>query len=289
MRVLVTGAGGMMGSALARAARERGWEVHAAARADLDIADAAAVGRAMEVARPTAVVNAAAYTAVDAAERDAAPATRVNEEGPAILARHCAERGAALLHISTDYVFDGRAQRPYRPTDATRPLSVYGRSKLAGEERVRAIAPRHLIVRTSWVLSSRDRSFVSLVIELARKPDPPRIVNDQIGSPTIVRDLVPSLLHALQQSCASDDRWGTYHFANAGQTTRYELACEILRLIGGELASRPIVPVSSAELDAPAKRPRYSVLDTTSFARAFGITPRPWREGLEETMREVGR
>jgi dTDP-4-dehydrorhamnose reductase len=285
MRLLVTGSAGMVGSTLLRHVAERAWEPLGLSRAELDITDGVAVERRLETLRPDAVINAAAYTAVDAAERDADGAMRANRDGPAVLARACMRFDIPLLHLSTDYVFDGGQSRPYRPSDPVAPLNVYGWSKLAGEEAVRALCPRHLIVRTSWVLSI-EKSFVRTVLRVAEKGEEMRIVANQRGSPTAAHDLAVALVDAMVRALERPDLWGTYHFANDGEATWYEVATEILRLLlpAPGVGTSSLRPVTSEELGAAARRPKYSVLDTGSFTEAFDITPRPWREALGEAL-----
>ena len=197
MRILVTGARGQLGNELVRQALQRGWLVIPLAHTDLDIGDREAVGRAIQTAKPSALVNAAAYTRVDDAEREPALAMRVNAEGPRNLARACRKEGIPLVHFSSDYVFDGRSRRPYYPDDPPSPLGAYGRSKSEGERAVREETDRHIILRTAWVFGVQGRNFVKSILQRAGQGEPLRVVDDQVGSPTAADDLAVAALTAL--------------------------------------------------------------------------------------------
>lgn len=285
MRAMVTGAGGMTGAELVRQARKKGWKCEGYMKSDLDIADPYAVEAAIKSARPDLVFNAAAFTAVDAAESSREDALRVNGDGAANVARAAKAIGATVVHISTDYVFDGRASRPYLPSDPVNPINAYGKTKLAGEIGVRDAAQKYLVVRTSWVYSHEGRNFVRAMLRAADDKRELRIVNDQQGSPTSSADLASALLEAGEAVHASPSLAGTYHFSNSGITTWYEFAKAIFEIRGGE-APR-MRPISTSEYPTPAKRPAWSALDTTSFERAFGVQPRSWRDALTDTMRRL--
>jgi dTDP-4-dehydrorhamnose reductase len=285
-RVLVTGAGGMVGRALLESGRALGWEIVGTTRSELDIADPAAVRAAVVAAEPRVVLNAAGYTQVDTAESEPELARRANVDGPTWLADTCAAHGVPLIHISTDYVFDGGARRPYRPDDSPHPLCVYGHTKWEGEQAVRECLDRHLIVRTSWLYAPHGRNFLRTIAGLARERDTLRMVADQHGSPTLAADLARALLRAAAAAAENADVWGTYHFCNAGETTWHGFASAIV----DGLASRPgvvcrrVVPITTAEYPTAATRPAYSVLDTTSWTAAFGLAPRPWQEALSDAL-----
>jgi dTDP-4-dehydrorhamnose reductase len=284
MKVMVTGAGGMTGSEIVRQAKEREWDVIPLAKIDLDISDADAVEGIVGSERPDVIINAAAYTAVDAAERDAETAMAVNAAGPQNLARAAKTNGAQLLHISTDYVFDGEGTEPYLPEHRPSPINMYGESKLAGEIAIRDACAEHVIVRTSWVYSHDGKNFVRTMLKAAGNGKEIRVVNDQHGCPTSSQDLADALVHAtnlMMRSYVS----GTYHFCNAGETTWFDFANAIFDLRDAE--HPPVVPISTAEFPTAAKRPRWSVLDTSSFQLAFGVEPRPWRDALKETMEKI--
>ena len=284
MKVFVTGASGMTGAQLVSQARSRGWSAIAATHHDLDITDLSAVEDAIAAERPDMVFNAAAYTAVDRAEEAVEDAMSVNSSGAANVARSAALAGAAMIHISTDYVFDGSANSPYAPDADPCPVNVYGESKLAGELSVRDECARHLIVRTSWVYSHEGKNFVLTMLKAAGENRDLKVVNDQTGSPTSSADLAEALLAAGEKLLNDDSLAGTYHFANAGQTTWYDFAREIFRLRG---LSPGIKPVSTADFRTAARRPKWSVLDCTSFDSSFGVKRRSWQDALKNTMEKI--
>jgi dTDP-4-dehydrorhamnose reductase len=274
---LVLGAAGQLGSALAGRLGERGLPFAARDSRGLDVADAGAVARALAEIRPGAVLNAAAYTDVDGCERDPARAAAVNALAPAALARLCREAGIGLLHVSTDYVFDGRTEGPLAEDAPVAPLSEYGRSKLAGERAVLAASPDFVVVRTSWVFG-RGKNFIASVrarAETVRKDPsagPLRVVDDQVGSPTYAEDLAGGLLDLLDRGGR-----GLYHLANRGAASRLELARFALDAAG--LADLEIQPVKTVDFPLPAQRPLHTVLDCAR-ARAAGVSLRPWQEAV---------
>lgn len=279
MRWLVTGSGGQLGRCLVRALEVGGIHVLAAAPAHavLDVSDPGAVGAALDAARPDVVANAAAFTYVDRCETEPGEAARVNSVAPGILAEACAGRGVRLVHVSTDYVFDGRGTRPHLETDPTAPQSEYGRSKLLGEQRVTAALPDALVVRTSWVFGP-GRNFVATILGAAharaRSGDetPLRVVDDQFGSPTYAADLAGWLVHLVEGGAT-----GLYHLANRGVATWWEVAREALDRGGYDRIAIERVPTS--EFPRPAPRPAYSALSGAK-ADAWGVSRRGWREAL---------
>jgi dTDP-4-dehydrorhamnose reductase len=284
MKVLVTGAGGMTGAELVRQAREMGWEVSGFTKADLDVTDAGAVEATIGRERPDVIFNAAAYTAVDAAESSPELAMAVNAAGAGNISRAARIHGARVIHISTDYVFDGTAREPYRPDDRPAPINVYGESKLAGEIAVKGECPDHVIIRTSWVYGHTGRNFVRTMLRVADEGREIRVVNDQHGCPTSSADLAAALIRVAEIMVAAQVV-GTYHFCNADPTTWYEFADAIFQERGGDKPK--LIPISTEEFPTPAERPRWSVLDTTSFEKTFGIMPRPWRTALQDTMEKL--
>ncbi|HEX2484581.1 MAG TPA: dTDP-4-dehydrorhamnose reductase [Myxococcota bacterium] len=274
---LVTGAGGQLGSALVAELSRRGARVVGRDAAAFDVADADAVARALADARPAWLLNAAAYTDVDGCERDPVRAKTVNAQAPALLAERCREAGVRLFHVSTDYVFDGRAARPLREDDPVAPLSEYGRSKLAGERAVLAASPEFTVVRTSWVFG-RGRNFIRAILARAgaARADPGlgplRVVDDQVGSPTWADDLAPAVLALLERGGR-----GLYHLANRGAASRLELARLALDAAGH--ADLEIVPVKTADYPLPAQRPLYTALDC-GRAERLGAVLRPWQEAV---------
>jgi dTDP-4-dehydrorhamnose reductase len=284
MKVFVTGAGGMTGAQLVSGARAKGWGVAYASHTDLDISDYSAVEDAISRETPDIVFNAAAYTAVDKAEEAVEDAMSVNSSGAANVARAAALTGAGIIHVSTDYVFDGTATAPYRPDDDPGPINVYGESKLAGEIGVRDQCARHLIVRTSWVYSHEGKNFVLTMLRAALEGRDLKVVNDQTGSPTSSHDLASALISAAEKLARDETVAGTYHFTNSGQTTWYDFAREIFRIRG---IDPRIEPVSTADFKTAARRPKWSVLDCTSFEKTFGVKRRAWQDALKDTMEKI--
>jgi dTDP-4-dehydrorhamnose reductase len=271
MRLLVTGAAGMLGTDVVAAAERDGHEVVGLARADLDICDAAAVRDAIAAAAPDAVVNCAAWTDVDGAEADEAGATRINGEAAGNVARAAAARGAFVVHISSDYVFDGTATSPYLESHPTAPLGAYGRSKLAGEHAVAQAAPAdgHAIVRTAWVFGAHGGNFVATMLRLARERDEVTVVDDQIGCPTFTGHLAPAVVRIARQRLA-----GIVHVAGGEECSWHDLASATFAAIGADVE---LHRGRSADLGRPAPRPAYSVL--RSERPDAPVLP-PWREGL---------
>mgnify|MGYP001409541872 CR=1 FL=1 len=271
MTWLVTGAGGMLGTDLAA---RLGGDAVALTRADLDVRDPEAVRAAVRRHRPAVVVNCAAWTAVDAAETDEDAALAVNGTAVGTLAEACAEAGATLVQISTDYVFDGRGDRPYAEDAPTAPVNAYGRTKLAGERAATAAGGTVHIVRTAWLYGAHGPNFVRTMARLAAERDTVGVVDDQVGQPTWTGDLADRII-ALAGSGAPP---GVYHGTASGETTWYGLAREVFALLGHD--PDRVRPVSTAEFPRPAPRPAYSVLGHDRWAEA-GLKPmRHWRDAL---------
>jgi dTDP-4-dehydrorhamnose reductase len=282
--ILVFGRG-QVGTALADAAAAAGTSLTVVSRAEADIADPRAVAAAVDRARPSFLVNAAAYTAVDRAESEPQAAYRANAEGPRVLAEAAARARLPLLHISTDYIFDGSKKSAYVEDDPTAPLGVYGSSKLAGEEAVRAVLPGHVILRTAWVYAASGRNFLRTMLKLAAERSELRVVADQRGSPTSADDIAAAILRVAEAAGKGRAPWGTYHFAGTGETTWHGFASRIVAEQAGITGRRPrVVPIATAEYPTPARRPANSVLDSSRFAAAFAFRARPWEE---ETRRIV--
>jgi dTDP-4-dehydrorhamnose reductase len=237
--------------------------------------------------KPRMIINAAAYTAVDQAEAEPELAYVTNAEGPRILAASCRRLGIPLLHLSTDYVFDGEKRSPYLPEDRTNPASVYGASKAAGEAAIRATLPEHLIVRLAWVYSEAGRNFLTTILRLGESRSELRIVNDQVGAPSYAADIAWAIDLIVRDVLSREEhgRWGTHHLTNAGQTTWYNFAKESFRLAHrfGHRVPK-LVPIATSEYPTAARRPAYSVLDTTATSQGFTVTMPPWQDALERCV-----
>jgi len=269
MKLLVTGAAGMLGREVVAAAERLGHEVAAWDLPECDLTDAGATLAAIRRLGPRAVVNCAAYTNVDAAEADEATATLVNGDAAGNVARACAAAGARLVHVSTDYVFDGTKREPWIESDATSPLGAYGRSKLHGEDLVRAELPDHAIVRTAWLFGPHGPNFVSTMLRLAAERDEVQVVTDQVGSPTFAGHLAPALVDMGERTDT-----GIFHGAGSGSCSWYELTLEAYDAAG--VACR-VLPTTAEQFARPAPRPAYSVLGSE---REHPITLPPWQEGV---------
>lgn len=260
-------------------------------RAALDICEAKTIERAMVNTRPDVVINSAAYTAVDKAEGDAANAYAMNRDGARALAEAAARAGVPIIHISTDYVFDGNKPDAYDEDDATHPVTVYGQSKLAGEEAVRAANPRHVIVRTAWVHSPGGNNFVRSMLQRAAAGDELRIVSDQTGNPTYAPHLCSVLLDIARQVKGRPETfpgWGVYHAAGTGVTTWQGLASEVMRIserLGGP--SVAVTPITTADYPTPASRPANSALDCSKLARTFGLALPIWQDGARACVERL--
>lgn len=286
MRALITGGQGQLARALVATAPSE-VQLRVVSRAECDITELPIVEKVFRSFRPDIVINTAAYTAVDAAEDSQDLAFRVNARGAENVAKAAESVGSRLIHISTDYVFDGERSTPYPPDAPTNPLNVYGASKLAGEDAVRGAAADPLIIRSSWVYSTTGKNFLLRILDLLRGGATPRVVTDQRGTPTLAADLAEVLW-----LCATrPDLKGMYHFANAGDSSWYEFACEIRTLVAGERGETrvpEIVPVSSSEYNAPAARPRYSVLDSSALLGVLLHSARSWEAALRNAVDELG-
>ncbi len=269
MKLLVTGAGGMLGQEVVGAARRNGHGVVALVRAELDVTRTDALRRRFDTERPDAVVNCAAYTNVDGAEEERTAAFEVNGWAPGAVAAAAAEVGASVLHISSDYVFDGGKREPYVESDVPAPLSAYGESKLAGEAPTIEANPRHFMVRSAWLFGPGGPNFVETILRLGGERDEVRVVDDQTGSPTFCVDLAEALVALI----ATED-YGIHHVAGGGAGSWAQLAAETFR--GAEVDCR-VTPITTAEMNRPAPRPAYSALDSE---RPDTPHLRPWPQGL---------
>lgn len=303
MSWLLTGAGGQLGFELQRALAPQTELVSAtrdgrlpggASCEALDLSQPASLAPALDRLQPRVIFNAAAYTAVDRAESEPALAHAVNAEAVDALARWCAANDALLLHWSTDYVFDGQAERPWLPGDPVAPLGEYGRSKQAGEAAIRAAGCRHLILRTAWVYAARGHNFLRTMLRLGAERDRLRVVADQIGTPTPARWIAAAaaaILARVGEGVAADDaRLGTHHLVASGQTSWHGFAEAVFAdaVRAGLLERAPVVePIATADYPTPARRPNWSVLDATSLREAFGVQLPDWHRGVVEVVAEV--
>lgn len=289
MDILVTGGSGQIGIELLRQSWPEGFRIHAPSRAELDLADPASIERVMS-ARPWAgVISSGAYTAVDKAETDVTAAWTVNALAPAILARRAAEAGVPIIHVSTDYVFDGSKQGYYVDDDPVAPINVYGASKEGGEQAVRTANPRHVIVRTAWVVSPHRSNFVRTMLRLATEREELRVVADQQGCPTFAPDLADAIV-TIAGAVFTDPNAqnGTVQVVNEGEANWAGFAEAIFAASarrGGPSAR--VVGIATADYPTPARRPANSRLATAKARRLFGISPRPWQTALEETLAKM--
>ena len=285
MTLLVLGAGGQVGRALVERAAE---DIAAFDRASCDICDAASVARAMSAQTISAVVNCAAYTAVDRAERDRDRAFAVNAEGARIVARAAAARGVPIIHLSTDYVYAGTRKGPHREDDPVAPLNVYGASKAAGDAAVAAENPAALLLRVSWVFGVYGANFVKTMLRLGRERPELRIVNDQRGAPTEARDIADAIL-TMAAVCRQPgfSSWGVYHFSGTPTTSWHGFAQQIF-----ERARDPkprLLPIGSRDYPTPASRPQNSELDCTHIGEVFGLARPDWRDSLSRVLLELNK
>ena len=293
MTILLLGANGQLGQELQRAMAPLG-SIVATTRSGVlpdgsacEVADfdqPGSLAALLDRVQPTVVVNAAAYTAVDRAEEDRDAAFRANAEAPGVLARWCAQAGVPLVHYSTDYVFDGQGTRPYREDDATAPLGVYGASKLAGEDAIRAAGGRHLIFRTAWVYASHSANFLRTMLRVGAERDVLRVVADQVGTPTPAALIADVTVQELQHDGALS---GTWHLTAKGETSWHGFAEAIFAeaVAAGVLPRAPKVEaITTAEYPTPAKRPAYSHLDVAKLEQDFGVVLPRWQDGLKRVI-----
>lgn len=281
-RWLITGAGGMVGTDLVSELRERGEEVIARTREDLDIADSRLVSSVVQESRPTIIVNCAAYTRVDEAETNQSLANAINGSSVELLAAAANSVDALLVHISTDFVFDGSKRAPYEVNEPMAPLSAYGKSKMIGEFAAKH-ATKHLIVRTAWLFGVHGPNFVEAIRrQIAKGTNPLHVVDDQRGRPTYTPHLASAIIRVARLAERSEDARGVVHYADEPECTWYDFARAIVEETGGSVR---VKPVTSDEFPRPAKRPAYSVLSTERYERLTGVRHDNWREGLQEYIR----
>jgi dTDP-4-dehydrorhamnose reductase len=285
----VTGANGQVGQALLATLPPLG-EITGVTRAECDLADPEAIRDLLDRIKPSIIVNAAAYTAVDKAENDADAARAVNAVAPGVMASWAEANHASLIHFSTDYVFDGQLDRPYRENDVVHPLSVYGRTKLEGEEVIRAALGRHVILRTCWVYGPDGANFLRTMLRLAKERDTLKVVGDQVGAPTSAGLIARVTATVVTQILAGEEPWGTYHLSAKGETSWWGYARHAIgqaRAAGLPLRLDPdkIEEIPTSAYPTPAARPANSRLDTAKLEKRFAVALEPWQQGVEETVR----
>ena len=285
MRILLTGATGQVGWELRKTLAPLG-EVKFFDRFGLDLADTPPLVATVRALQPAVIVNAAAYTAVDKAESERDLAFAINATAPRVLAEEAKRIGALLVHYSTDYVFDGEKASPYVEDDPTHPLSVYGASKLAGEQAIARSGCRHLTLRTSWVYGPRGRNFYLTMLRLAKERPELKVVDDQVGAPTSSAAIARATVAVLERARRSPAPGGLYHLTAAGATSWCGFAREIFAQAG---LATPVVPIPTEQYPTPARRPRNSRLDCARLRHAFGVSLGPWQEGLAEAMQARAR
>jgi dTDP-4-dehydrorhamnose reductase len=291
MRVLVTGAAGQVGHELMRQA-PAGFDVSGFDSSQLDITSIEQVHQTVDRVKPDLIINAAAYTAVDKAETDQEHAWAVNHTGVANLAAAAVALDIPVLHISTDYVFDGDASTPYLETDPPGPTGVYGDSKLAGEQSLARLCNKYIVLRTSWVFAAHGNNFVKTMLRLAAQRDSLSIVADQRGGPTSAASIAAALWQLAEQYRDKGELpWGVYHYSGTPACSWFEFAEEIFAQACtlGLLEKAPAIsPITTAEYPTPARRPAWSVMDCSKLERCCGIHPAPWKDELQKVLKELG-
>ena len=297
MTILLVGAQGQVGQELTKTLAPIE-HLEALGRAQLDLTDLDAIAQTIQTLKPRLIVNAAAYTAVDTAENEPDLAHKINAQAPEIMAKSAEAYGAALIHISTDYVFSGQAGSPRSETDETGPLGVYGQTKLAGEEAIRAANQRHVILRTAWVYGTQGKgNFLKTMLKLGKARETLNVVSDQIGSPTWARDIAEAIADLSQQPQTLDTPnrealFGTYHYTNSGVASWYDFAIAIFEeaaALGIPLKIQTVKPITTADYPTPAKRPAYSVLSNQKIAELLGHNAPHWRTSLRKMLKEYAK
>jgi dTDP-4-dehydrorhamnose reductase len=290
MKILVTGSEGQLGWELLRQGNKLGFEMFPADLPELDITRSDQVSQLLQRCKPSLIINAAAYTNVDKAETDKEAAFAVNRNGAAVLARQCQIDKIPLIHVSTDFVFDGLKKQPYLENDPIAPIGVYGQSKAAGEEEVRAQLKAHIIVRTAWLYGVHGHNFVKTMLRLAKEREPIRVVDDQYGCPTCAFDLAEALLTiAGRIRDNAEITFGTFHFCGKGIATWFDFTKEIVKIAESysPIKTTHVIPVTTAEYPTNVARPPYSALDCGLIGKRFGIIPKPWQESLKITVDRI--
>ncbi len=290
MKILAMGAKGQLGWELLKQGPKIGFEMLPGDLPELDITNFDQMNVFLERCKPSLLINAAAYTNVDQAETDKDKAYAVNRDGAAVLARLCNRYAIPLIHISTDFVFDGHKKQPYIEADLVAPLGVYAQSKVAGDSEVRIHLGKHIIIRTAWLYGVHGPNFVKTMLRLAAEKDTLRVVADQYGCPTSASDLAGALLTiAMRIRDNTDIQWGTYHYCGKGVTTWFGFAEKIIKIAEtyGPLKVAHVAPIATDAYPVKAVRPPYSALDCSLIEKCFGISPRPWQDSLKETLDRI--
>ena len=292
MKILITGAKGQVGTELLTEAKARGHKVHGFGSRELDISNSEQVSSTVQTINPDVIINAAAYTAVDKAETEHEIAYAVNSQGSENLAKACKEQKIPLLHISTDYVYDGEKQSPYKETDQPRPTGVYGASKLSGDQQIEKIWHKHIIIRVSWVFGENGNNFVKTMLKLAEQRHELSIVDDQYGAPTSAKAISNSLLDILESEQFNQPQcpWGTYNLESNPGVTWFAFAKEVFQQANQSgLINKAIKlnPIPSSDFPTPVKRPANSKLDGKKIQQYFGISPADWKKDLTEVLENL--
>lgn len=281
--IIVTGGSGQLGQCLQKvvATAEQSYQYIFLSSKDLDLCNPAQVKAVFDQYQPSWCINCAAYTAVDLAEDEQAAAFELNQHAAGRLAQACADYGTTLIHVSTDFVFDGTSSKPLRESDPAKPVNVYGLSKLRGEESIAAVLPAHFILRTSWLYSEKANNFCKTMLKLSHSRNQVQVIFDQVGTPTYAMDLARCIVHIVQSGLAA---YGTYHYSNEGVASWYDFAKAIFEMAEVEME---VLPVHSATFNSKATRPHYSVLDKTKIKEAFGISIPYWRDSLNYCINHI--
>ncbi len=290
MKLLIIGHKGQLGFELVKQAPKAGFEYEAVDLPEIDITNQAQVNVLIETSKPSLLINAAAYTAVDKAETEPELAFKVNRDGAENIAQACAKADIPMIHISTDYVFDGQNTRPYREDDPVCPLGIYGKSKEEGERAVRAALKNHIIIRTAWLYGVHGHNFVKTMLKLGQERDVLRVVADQHGCPTSAADLAEAILSVGMQSLLVENLgWGTYHYCGQGITSWHEFTEKILEFAKPhiEIKTRKVEAITTAEYPTPAKRPMFSALDCSKIGKYFAVISKLWHTSLKNTVETI--
>lgn len=288
MKLLITGGNGQLGWEFTQLPLTD-FEITALSHTEFDINNASQIKKQLAIHQPNIVINTAAYTAVDKAEQEIDLAFKINRDGAHLLAQACAAQHLPLIHLSTDYVFDGKQHRPYKETDPTTPLNIYGASKLAGEIDVRKYCDQHIILRVSGVFGMHGNNFVKTILRTAQEKEALRIVADQTICPTPATAIAETIITICKKIITENNLWGTYHYCSDEPTNWHQFAEAIIALTEKykSLTVKKLIPIPSAEYKSPARRPAYSVLDCNKLQKNFGITPCSWQLGLTEVIDKI--